>query len=297
LAAIKGIQDIEFDLCILDEASKATPTESLVPMARSRRWIIVGDSRQLPPFIEEGIRDRKILEANNLEEEVLAHTLFDRFEQLLPDECKTTLSVQHRMVPGIGNLISECFYAGQLQSAPLDWDAVFHRVLPRPVVWLTTAHEIDRLEHPSGHSFDNPAEARVICDLLRRLDGFVQGNRRKISVVLLTGYTAQKHLLERALAAAQFSGLEVSCHTVDSVQGREADVAIYSVTRSNSSRQLGHLKEAKRLNVALSRSRQYLVIVGDHVFAREAGGENPFKQIIEYIDQHPADCSLKEFKG
>ena len=64
LAAIKGLPDIDFDLCILDEASKATPTESLVPMARSRKWVIVGDSRQLPPFIEDGIRDRAILEAN-----------------------------------------------------------------------------------------------------------------------------------------------------------------------------------------------------------------------------------------
>lgn len=297
LAAIKGVQDIEFDLCILDEASKATPTESLVPMARSHRWIIVGDSRQLPPFIEEGIRDRKILEANNLEEKTLTHTVFDRLEQMLPDECKTTLSVQHRMVPGIGNLISECFYGGQLQSAPNAWDPIFQHLLPRPVVWLTTATQIDRCESPSGHSFNNPAEARIICDLLRRLDGFAQGKRRKINVMVLSGYTEQKYLLERSLAAAQFMGLDVSCNTVDAVQGRQSEVAIYSVTRSNASRRLGFLAEAKRLNVALSRSRQYLVIVGDHVFAREATGENPFKQIIEYIDQHPTDCALKEFKG
>ena len=115
--------------------------------------------------------------------------------------------------------------------------------------------------------------------------------------MVLSGYAEQKYLLERSLAAAQFTGLDVSCNTVDAVQGREAEVAIYSVTRSNTSRRLGFLAEAKRLNVALSRSRQYLVIVGDHLFAREAAGENPFKQIIEYIDQHPTDCSLKEFKS
>ena len=297
LAAIKGIQDIEFDLCILDEASKATPTESLVPMARSRRWVIVGDSNQLPPFIEDGVRDRRILEANNLEEKTLTHTVFDRLEDMLPDECKTTLSIQHRMVPAIGNLISECFYRSQLQSAPNSWDPMFQRILPRPVVWLTTATQIDRYESPSAHSFNNPAEARIICDLLRRLDVFAQGKKRKTNVMVLSGYAEQKYLLERSLAAAQFAGLEVSCNTIDAVQGREAEVAIYSVTRSNTSRRLGFLAEAKRLNVALSRSRQYLVIVGDHLFAREAAGENPFKQIIEYIDQHPTDCSLKEFKS
>jgi len=297
LASLKGLQDIDFDLCILDEASKATPTESLVPMARSRRWIVVGDSKQLPPFVEDGIRDRKILEASNLEEKTLTHTLFDRLEQMLPDECKTTLSIQHRMVPAIGNLISECFYAGQLQSAPNTWNRIFEHVLPRPVVWLTTATQIDRYECPAGHSFNNPAEVRIVFELLRRLDGFVQAKRQRMSVMVLTGYNEQKYLLERSLAAAQFTGLEVSCNTIDAVQGREAEVAIYSVTRSNAARRLGFLAEAKRLNVALSRSRQYLIIVGDHIFAREASGENPLKQIVEYIDQHPTDCCLKEFKS
>jgi superfamily I DNA and/or RNA helicase len=99
------------------------------------------------------------------------------------------------------------------------------------------------------------------------------------------------------LAAAQFTSLEVSCNTVDAVQGREADIAIYSVTRSNNLRRLGFLREFRRLNVALSRSKQYLVILGDHVFAREAIGENPFKQVIEYVEQHPTECCVKEFKG
>lgn len=297
LAAIKGLPDIDFDLCILDEASKATPTESLVPMARSRRWIIVGDSRQLPPFIEDGIRDRTILEANNLEEKTLTQTLFDRFEQLLPDKCKTALTVQHRMVPPIGNLISECFYAGELKSGEVNWDPLFQSQLPRPVVWLTTAQQIDRFESSSGHSFNNPSEARIAGELLRRLDTIAQSKGKKMTVMVLTGYMEQKALLERSLAAAQFMSLEVSCNTVDAVQGREADVAIYSVTRSNSLRRPGFLKEAKRLNVALSRSKQYLVILGDHVFAREAVGENPFRQVIEYVDQHPAECCVKEFRG
>jgi superfamily I DNA and/or RNA helicase/serine/threonine protein kinase len=297
LAAIKGLPDIDFDLCILDEASKATPTESLVPMARSRRWIIVGDSRQLPPFIEDGIRDRTILEANNLEEKTLTQTLFDRFEQLLPDKCKTALTVQHRMVPAIGNLISECFYAGELKSGEVNWDPLFQSQLPRPVVWLTTAQQIDRFESASGHSFNNPSEARIAGELLRRLETIAQSKGKKMSVMVLTGYMEQKTLLERSLAAAQFTSLEVSCNTVDAVQGREADVAIYSVTRSNNSRRLGFLKESKRLNVALSRSKQYLVILGDHVFAREAVGENPFRQVIEYVDQHPTECCVKEFKG
>lgn len=297
IAAIKGLADIDFDLCILDEASKATPTESLVPMARSRRWVIVGDSKQLPPFIEDGIRDRAVLEANNLEEKQLEETLFDRFEKLLADECKAALTVQHRMVPAIGNLISECFYGGLLQSADSSWDAVFQGQLPRPVSWLTTAQYIDRFESPACHSFNNPAEARIASELLRRLETLAQTKGKKMTVMILTAYTEQKSLIERSLAGAQFVALEVSCNTVDAVQGRESDVVIFSVTRSNASQRIGFLRESRRLNVALSRSRQYLVILGDHVFAREAVGENPFRPVIEYIEQHPAGCCVKELKG
>ena len=233
----------------------------------------------------------------NLEEATLSQTLFDRFERLLPEDCRAALTVQHRMVPAIGNLISECFYTGQLKSADLNWDSSLQSQLPRPVVWLTTAQQIDRFESPSGHSYSNPSEARTACALLRRMDSLAYSKGKRMSVMILTAYLEQKALLERSLAAAQFASLEVTCNTVDAVQGREADVAIYSVTRSNNVKRLGFLKEFKRLNVALSRSKQYLVILGDHVFAREAAGENPFRQVIEYIEQHPIECCVKEFKG
>lgn len=197
MAALRGLQDIDFDLCILDEASKATPTESLVPMSRAQRWIVVGDSKQLAPFVEEGIRNRHILETNGLEEEALRRTLFDRLDDLLPPECKAALSIQHRMVPEIGNLISECFYGGQLASAPNPKDAVFQSLLPKPVVWFTTAKQLDRLEVSSGYSFNNPAEVRVVCDLLRRMETIAQTKRRQLSVMILTGYIAQKQQIER----------------------------------------------------------------------------------------------------
>jgi superfamily I DNA and/or RNA helicase len=89
----------------------------------------------------------------------------------------------------------------------------------------------------------------------------------------------------------------IEWNTVDSVQGREADVAIYSVTRSNKSGKIGFLKETSRLNVALSRGRQNLVLVGDSLFLRNTSGENPFKRVLEYIEQHPDDCGIVEEKA
>ena len=116
------------------------------------------------------------------------------------------------------------------------------------------------------------------------------------SVAVMTGYGSQRSALERRFrnSVAACQNLELEWNTVDSVQGREADIAIYSVVRSNKAGKLGFLKELSRLNVALSRGRQVLLLIGDDVFLRSASGENPFKRVVEYIEQHPSDCALVE---
>jgi superfamily I DNA and/or RNA helicase len=300
VAAIRGLADIEFDLCIVDEASKATPTETLVPISRSRRWILVGDTKQLPPFVDDGLRDKSLLEENTLTEAALTETLFSRLQDYLPEICTAALSMQHRMVPAIGDLIGECFYPGQLESAPKEWDTTFQHLLPRPVVWYTTTKLLNRHEIPTGsNSFSNPLEARVISDLLVRMNGIAESTNGRRSVLVITGYAEQKQSLDRSLAPLlpKMTALHVECNTVDAVQGREADVAIYSVTRSNASGRLGFLRETRRLNVALSRGRQYLVVVGDHYFCRTATGENPFKRVVEYVESHSSSCALREYKN
>jgi superfamily I DNA and/or RNA helicase len=139
----------------------------------------------------------------------------------------------------------------------------------------------------------------MVHDLLARMNVLAESKNSKWRILVITGYSEQKHALVRALASAcpQLSALSIECNTVDAVQGREADVAIYSVTRSNSMGRLGFLRELRRLNVALSRGRQYLVLVGDHHFCCMAAGENPFRRIAEYIEQNPAKCAIKEFKN
>ncbi len=297
VAAIKGLRDIEFDLCIVDEASKATPTETLVPMSRARRWVLVGDSKQLPPFVDDQINDAETLKTFSLERRQLTETLFDRFEKGLPQANRTSLNVQHRMIPAIGNLISECFYDGKLKSAPNDWSPIFARYLPKPVVWLTTSSYNARRDAKVGLSYNNAFEAKLISDLLIRLDAAVGPQQKPLSVALLAGYLSQRHLLARSLAGITFKNLAVECNTVDAVQGREAFMTIYSLTRSNEEGKLGFLGEARRLNVALSRAKQYLVIVGDHVFARKLGSSSPFAEVIEYLERNVNDCIIKDMKA
>jgi hypothetical protein len=297
VAGIKGLRDIDFDLCIVDEASKATPTETLVPMSRARRWVLVGDSKQLPPFVDDQVNDMETLKTFSLERKQLTETLFDRFEKELPQANRTSLDVQHRMIPAIGNLISECFYDGKLKSAPKSWNPVFARYLPKPVVWLTTSSYNNRREAKMGLSYNNAFEAKLISDLLVRLDAAVALQKEPLSVALLAGYLGQRHLLARSLAGLTFKNLLIECNTVDAVQGREAFMTIYSLTRSNEEGKLGFLGEARRLNVALSRAKQYLVIVGDHGFARKLGSESPFAQVIEYLERNVVDCVIKDMKA
>jgi hypothetical protein len=286
---------IEFDLCIVDEASKATATELLIPMARARRWVLVGDHRQLPPYVDEALLDRSLLREFDLSEDEIRETLFERLRRELPPSCRFLLSTQHRMVPAIGDLISGCFYDGELRSAPSERPAWLSMALAEPVVWLSTAHLSDRREQQSGTSHTNPLEARSIRNLLGSLNLLAGCAGQHLHVGVLTGYADQRDEIEGRIAdkRAEWEHLDIVCNTVDAFQGREVDVAIYSVTRSNVGGRLGFLQERRRLNVALSRGRVGLVVVGDDQFVQTAEGDNPFAAVVAHI-RAAGECCFDE---
>ena len=290
----REIQDIEFDLCIIDEASKATATEVLVPIARSHRWILVGDPKQLPPFQDEVSRNSDFLAQYELTQDEIRETLFDRLLRTLPDGCCKMLTIQHRMVAPIGNLVSECFYEGQLKSARTDIDKNLTKVLPQPVTWLTTTKLPNYREQSANSSFNNACEVKVIIQFLNQLNQTAVASEKKYSVAVLSGYSAQLKLLNRSLTVElnNWKALTIECNTVDAFQGREADIAVYSVTRSNKEGKVGFLRETERLNVALSRGKVGLVIVGDHYFCR-ISRDNPLHRVLDYIEHHPENCALK----
>lgn len=294
---VKGIEDVDFDLCIVDEASIATPTEALVPLSRSRKAILVGDRYQLSPFQDPELRNSGLLEKYNLDIKDQKQTLFNQLLDGMPSEAKVALEVQYRMVKPIGNLISQCFYGGMLKSARESIDKDLLDVFKKPVLWSTTARSSDRLEKKVGSTFVNLYEVRIIHDLLYRINTVAAKKEKKYSVAVLTGYSAQKRALEQAVASekSHWKAIQdLQINTIDAFQGREADILIFSVTRSSDSGSLGFLKEMERVNVALSRGRFYLGIIGDHLFCRNVHGDNPLKKVIEYIESNNADCILTE---
>ncbi|MCA9173425.1 MAG: protein kinase [Planctomycetales bacterium] len=296
LAGRYGAGNIEYDLCIIDEASRAWATEMLVPMATAKRWVVVGDSKQLPPF--EGIlSERKDLLAKyGLDSGELEQTLFDRLAHHLPPDSTKTLTIQHRMAPAIGGLVSECFYHGGLTSARDDCPDWLAPVASRNVTWFSTAGVANATEEREDDTYINTCEASFIATLLARINEKAAGRAEPVTVAVIAGYAGQCRQIARVTGAREsaWPNLRIEINTVDGFQGREADVCIYSVARNNPQGQIGFLRKESRLNVALSRGKDWLFIIGDHVFCREAHDPNPLRLVVEYIESHPDGCALKE---
>lgn len=296
----QSVRDIDFDLCIVDEASRATSTELFVPMVRSRRWVLVGDTKQLPPMREEVMDYPDLVETHSLVELLGSESLFSILAAESGHECRASLTTQHRMAQPIGELISKTFYDGQLVHDPhpsIGREGL--RDQPR-VAWFSTSRREERRESPSRtKSSSNAVEVKIVCDKLQQLEKMAKSGElvrldgSLVEVLVLTGYQQQLHILDRAIRALHLPNLNLSVKTIDAVQGREADVVIFSVTRSNDRLEMGFLAESYgegRINVALSRAREILWIIGDSEFCSSKDG--PLKRVLDHIGS-TNDCEME----
>jgi hypothetical protein len=286
-----------FDLAIVDEASKATPTEALVPLARSRHWVLVGDEQQLPPYIDSGLIDEGLLEGHGLERWDLEETLFAQLESALPEDRSVRLTEQHRMLSPIGDLISHCFYDKSLTSSrpARSEDTCLEAVFSDPVTWYSTARLSGRREQKLGTTYWNESEVRIVRRLIHELQRSAAAHDRSLEVAVISGYGEQARRIQRNLRPgdSKWSHLNIHVHPIDSFQGQERDVVLYSVTRSNAEYELGFLRSERRINVALSRAKDALVIIGDHRFcARARQGDNPFARVLNHIQKFEG-CHLE----
>jgi serine/threonine protein kinase len=298
-----GTADMTFDLAIIEEASRALPTEVLVPASRARRIVLVGDNKQLPPFMESELLGDEWLQANGLTRGEVEETLFARLEAHLPALAVARLETQYRMHPDIGNMVGSLFYPGVLKSADSAGEgAVTLKYLgyERNVLFVSTSREPDRGEESRGTGFINLAEVRVarilLADILKRAR---KKRREKLSVVLLTPYVANREALERAVMGMQkdHPNAAVSVHTVHTFQGQQADIAVYCCARSNADGDLGFTRDPRLVNVALSRGRGGLIVVGDAHFLSRDKSSLAYRDLIAYIKSHPESCAQKEAKN
>lgn len=303
IASIGAAINFNFDWVIIDEAGKATPPEIMVPICLGKKIVLVGDHKQLPPVVDEALLKLQDKERMNITKADLEISLFEYLERSLNEECKNILDEQYRMNPVIGDLISTLFYDGKLVSKTRKEDKTIPLKMydKKPLVWLSTSSNSNRKEERISDSYRNSAEAKVIFEQLLLIDDELGELKMKKETAIIAGYRGQRDRLTRLYESdykARFHNMTIEINTVDAFQGRETDIVFYSVVRSNDEGNLGFLKDVRRLNVAFSRARELLVVVGDHQCAQRRlevnGQQNPFVGIIQYIRSHADDCLLKE---
>ena len=294
----KRMPESTFDWAIIDEAGRATIPEVLVPIVRSKRIILVGDERQLPPMVED-MTDAELLDITS--DYRLDTSLF----QILAEQAETagdhhlaTLRRQYRMHPAIGNLISQVFYDGLLEHGVDEEDFPHYDWLPRPVTWLSTSALQNREEIHQSRSFANLAEAELALRWLRDFEEKCRQQGFHPTVGIISGYQAQVAQMFRLIDPEnedRWRNISIEIATVDSFQGRECDVVVYSTVRSNPERRIGFLKDYRRVNVALSRARHQLLIIGDDFMMRNADletSDNRFVAVLEHIRSNPDECRI-----
>ena len=239
-----------FSRVLLDEATQATEPASLVPLVRGARQIVlVGDHRQLPPTVI----------SRRAENGGLRRSLFERLVAM--GIGPMLLDTQYRMHPAISDFPNRTFYEGRLV------DGITAADRPNPAGLLWNDWEVPmaflpvnggELLSPDGASKENPAEAGWVAKILENL--LQAGDLEEEDIGIITPYAGQVRAIRDALPELYES---VEVHTVDGYQGREKEVIIFSCVRSNSDGTVGFLSDARRLNVALTRAKRGLIVIGD----------------------------------
>ena len=266
----------EFDVVIIDEVSKCTPPELLIPALKAKKLVLVGDHRQLPPMIDNSTIVEIAEELGNTTAELdyLRESLFKSLFESAPESIKTMLSIQYRMHPNIMEAINQ-FYDDRLECGldNPDRDRAHHLKNSfveddHHIVWVQMPQNNDFRERKEGTSYSNEKEVQAIekiCYQLEQAWGskVEQGQPRK-EVGIITFYLPQLRLIEDIIQHNRFPSLHIRTGTVDRFQGMEKQVIIVSMVRNNDSGNIGFAKSPERVNVAFSRSQQLLIIVGCH---------------------------------
>jgi Cdc6-like AAA superfamily ATPase len=235
-----------FPLAVVDEATQAVEPAVLLALLRAERAVLAGDHLQLPPTVLSAAA-----QAGGL-----GVSLFERLVALHGDAIKVTLAEQHRMNRRIMAFPSEALYGGALRAHP----AVAERALDgAPLEVVDTSGRGFEEETPEGSdSKQNPGEAELVA---AEVEALLARGLAPADVAVIAPYDAQVQRLRQLLAAWLDAGLEVD--TVDGFQGREKEAVVVSLVRANADGEVGFLADVRRMNVALTRARSKLVVVGD----------------------------------
>ena len=319
-----GIADNLYDWVIVDEAARSISSELAIAMQSGTRILLVGDHKQLPPLYSDEHKNalaRRLGISKRGEE--LDQALGSDFERVFLSEygkqtC-ATLKTQYRMAPAIGSLVSACFYENVLENGKTDNDVPnIYSKLPEKlkscVTWLdTTSLPNAHHEEEKKGSLSNRAEAKEIISLLQSFQNdktFINSeiirnclarNEQAIGVICM--YGAQKKLIRDLFNQNSWDDnfhRLVKIDSVDSYQGKENRVIILSLTRYDKECNTGFLHLPNRINVALSRAMDKLIIVGAKtMWEHPKNSKTPLAKVLRFIQKqnNPQEYAIKILKN
>ncbi|MFN6482473.1 MULTISPECIES: translation initiation factor IF-2 N-terminal domain-containing protein [unclassified Nostoc] len=273
-----------FDVVIIDEVSKCTPPELLIPALKGKKLVMVGDHRQLPPMLDTSTLEEVAQTIGNTRDELqfLEESLFKSQFESADESIKQMLTTQYRMHPFIMGAINQ-FYDGKLESGIFEPDTKRAHHLADEIIqesqhliWVKTPIENQFLEQRNGTSYFNTQEIDAIERLCQQFESTwasrVANGEPKKEIAVITFYGAQLRKIDERLQSELFPSLEIRTGTVDRFQGMERPVVIVSMVRNNSKGDVGFAKKPERVNVAFSRAQELLIIVGCHnLFTHQSG--------------------------
>ena len=270
-AAHPVLEGRKFRTVVIDEAAQALEPATWIPIIKASRVVLAGDPHQLPPTVKSIEAQRRGLDI----------TLIERC--IAQWEDVSLLTVQYRMHNAIMGFSNEMFYKGVLRAAEGIHD---HRLLSglyEPVTFIDTAgcgfEEVVKEEYQSRY---NPQEFRVLCEHLYQLVES-HSDHPLPEIALISPYREQVNYMEATVKEdALLSTLPLTINTIDGFQGQERDVVYLSLVRSNAKGQIGFLQDFRRMNVAMTRARKLLVVVGD---SATIASHEFYRSFLDYVDR------------
>jgi len=291
-ASSYSLKGMEFDVVFIDEAAQGLEAATWIPILKSKKIVFAGDHYQLPPTIK----------SYQAAQEGLAETLFEKVITRNPHAAHM-LQVQYRMPEVIMGFSNGLFYENNLLADEITKSHVFPGI-DNPMTWIDTAGAgFSDMQEEDSLSTLNPEEAlfasNYLNDLVREI-GVENFQQNQWTIGLIAPYGAQVRKLRMLIFESEdYPNLrhlreQITIDTVDGFQGQERDLMMISLTRSNDRGEIGFLAEERRMNVALTRAKRQLVLIGDSGTL----AQHPlFNNLLNYVEAQGEYRSVWEFLG
>ena len=276
--ASEPVKNMKFGTLVIDEGSQALEPECWIAMLLAERVIIAGDHKQLPPTVK----------SRDAEQLGLTETILDRMADHLPES--VLLTMQYRMDPKILGFSNQQFYDGKLLSSKVITDRPLTDIGSNPLSFIDTSGcGFPEHYNPETRSRSNRQEYFILREHLLSIRDRIE----HFSIGIISPYREQVRLITQEIEEDKIlKALDIEVNSIDGFQGQEKDIIYLSLVRSNDDGELGFLKDYRRLNVALTRARLKLIIIGDMA---TLGTDPLYLALAEHVEKNGQYQSAWEY--